>query len=118
MFDERELAGLTDQLSDYILTSQHHRDGQDKLVGNFQQLITDYRQLRSDYEEEKESREKYKQLARGQERDPFVLVLVDGDSYIVSTVLICFLNSNTRKKKRLTSSSSATNTSKPVPVVV
>jgi hypothetical protein len=50
----------------------------------YRDLLGHYRRLKSDYEEEKEAREKYKRLARGQERNPFVLVLVDGDGYIVS----------------------------------
>ncbi|CRG89670.1 hypothetical protein PISL3812_06709 [Talaromyces islandicus] len=82
MLGERELLGLDSQLNNYILASKQHHVTQDNLLEDFQQLITDYRQLRSDYEEEKASREKYKKMARGQERDPFVLVLVDGDSYI------------------------------------
>ncbi|KAF4963092.1 hypothetical protein FSARC_8865 [Fusarium sarcochroum] len=32
--------------------------------------------------EEREDRERYKQLAREQERNPFALVVVDGDGYI------------------------------------
>lgn len=45
-------------------------------------LIEDYKRLKSDFEEERDSRERYKQMARGSERNPFVLVLVDGDGYI------------------------------------
>lgn len=45
-------------------------------------LIQDYKRLKSDYEEERDARERYKQMARGQERNPFVLVLVDGDGYV------------------------------------
>ncbi|EEU38530.1 uncharacterized protein NECHADRAFT_88437 [Fusarium vanettenii 77-13-4] len=45
-------------------------------------LIEDYRRLKSDYEEEREGRERYKQLARGQERNPFALVVIDGDGYV------------------------------------
>lgn len=51
-------------------------------------LIEDYRRLRSDYEEERDAREKYKQMARGQERNPFVLVLVDGDAYVFQESLL------------------------------
>lgn len=45
-------------------------------------LVEDYRRLKSDFEEERDTRERYKQLAKGSERNPFVLVLVDGDGYI------------------------------------
>lgn len=44
--------------------------------------------MKSDYEEERDSRERYKQMARGQERNPFVLVLVDGDGYIFDDDLV------------------------------
>lgn len=36
----------------------------------------------------RDSRERYKQMARGQERNPFVLVLVDGDGYIFDDDLV------------------------------
>jgi hypothetical protein len=36
--------------------------------------MEDFKRLKSDYEEERDSRERYKQLAKGQERNPFVLV--------------------------------------------
>ncbi|QPC70700.1 hypothetical protein HYE68_001452 [Fusarium pseudograminearum] len=52
------------------------------LLDQYTVLIEDYRRLKSDYEEEREGRERYKQLARGQERNPFALVVVDGDGYI------------------------------------
>ncbi|RGP77187.1 hypothetical protein FLONG3_4702 [Fusarium longipes] len=53
-----------------------------ELLDQYAVLIEDYKRLKSDYEEEREGRERYKQLARGQERNPFALVVVDGDGYI------------------------------------
>lgn len=53
-----------------------------EILDQYAVLIEDYRRLKSDYEEEREGRERYKQLARGQERNPFALVVVDGDGYI------------------------------------
>ncbi|KAF5668368.1 hypothetical protein FHETE_5304 [Fusarium heterosporum] len=53
-----------------------------ELLDQYAVLIDDYKRLKSDYEEEREGRERYKQLARGQERNPFALVVVDGDGYI------------------------------------
>lgn len=47
-------------------------------------MIEDYRRLKSDYEEVREAREKYKKLAKDQDKNPFVLMLVDGDGYNVS----------------------------------
>jgi hypothetical protein len=51
-------------------------------------LIDDYKRLKSDYEEEREAREKYKQMAKDQERNPFVLFLVDGDGYVFNESLV------------------------------
>ncbi|KAF1815004.1 hypothetical protein P152DRAFT_471654 [Eremomyces bilateralis CBS 781.70] len=58
------------------------------VLDQYRELLDNYRRLKSDYEEEKESREKYKRLARGQERNPFVLVLVDGDGYLFKHELL------------------------------
>ncbi|KAF1356314.1 hypothetical protein BDV97DRAFT_4773 [Delphinella strobiligena] len=88
MLNENELEGLDRELSDFRLANSKHHDSLQELTDNYSQLLEDYRRLRSDYEEEKESREKYKKLARGQERNPFVLVLVDGDGYIFDDALI------------------------------
>ncbi|KAH6606236.1 hypothetical protein Trco_005389 [Trichoderma cornu-damae] len=58
------------------------------ILDGYTALIADYRRLKSDYEEERDSREKYKQIARGQERNPFVLVLIDGDGYVFNGNLV------------------------------
>ena len=74
------------------------------------------KEVKSDYEEVKEGREKYKRQARGQvgndklaesprgnnltiiqDRNPFVLVLVDGDGYLVR--LSCFPRDPNRSTK-------------------
>lgn len=85
------------------------------VLDQYRELLDHYRRLKSDYEEEKESREKYKRLARGQERNPFVLVLVDGDGYIVSTAqcrasipMKCSVASANRASSNMTYSNSAT----------
>ncbi|KAH0345274.1 hypothetical protein KCU81_g4401, partial [Aureobasidium melanogenum] len=64
------------------------QDALDELTLTYGKLLEDYRILRSDYEEEKESREKYKKLARGQDKNPFVLVLIDADGYVFEDSLI------------------------------
>lgn len=61
---------------------------QSSLIENYSILLDEYKRLRRDYEEERDAREKYKGLAKDQDRDPFVLVLVDGDSYIFNDELI------------------------------
>ncbi|KAH9905698.1 hypothetical protein F4778DRAFT_675488 [Xylariomycetidae sp. FL2044] len=77
MLTEKEIDNAAQQLAQY-------RQNNDlaEMLERYGQLISHYKRLKSDYEEERESREKYKQMARGQERNPFVLVLVDGDGYI------------------------------------
>lgn len=84
MLAETDLNRLGRQLSDFNLATQARQDALDELTLTYGKLLEDYRILRSDYEEEKESREKYKKLARGQDRNPFVLVLIDADGYVVS----------------------------------
>lgn len=53
-----------------------------EILDRYGALIESYRRLQSVYEEERDARERYKQIARGLERNPFVLVLVDGDGYV------------------------------------
>ncbi|OKP07142.1 hypothetical protein PENSUB_6102 [Penicillium subrubescens] len=82
MRENSEIASLTNHLG--IVSKEntkHHKSLQDVLE-QFKRLLDDYSSLKSDYEEVKEGREKYKRQARGQDRNPFVLVLVDGDGYL------------------------------------
>lgn len=84
MLRNHDIQKLTGQLHSVGRETQQHHENLGSLLQNFQSLLGKYNMLRSDYEEEKEAREKYKKMARGQERNPFVLVLVDGDGYLVS----------------------------------
>lgn len=70
------------------VTSFRQSDPLTGILDGYELLLQSYRRLKSDYEEERESRERYKQLARGQERNPFVLVLVDADGYAFHDSLI------------------------------
>ncbi|THW40676.1 hypothetical protein D6D21_06710 [Aureobasidium pullulans] len=88
MLAETELNKLEGQLANFNISTKARQDALEELTLSYGQLLEDYRTLRSDYEEEKESREKYKKLARGQERNPFVLVLVDADGYVFEDSLI------------------------------
>ncbi|CAD0083039.1 unnamed protein product [Aureobasidium vineae] len=83
MLAETDLNKLERQLSDFNLAAKARQDALEELTLTYGKLFEDYRILRSDYEEEKESREKYKKLARGQDRNPFVLVLIDADGYVL-----------------------------------
>lgn len=82
MLGDAQLDACEAQLRSFrMMNGQYYETIQD-ILRKYESLVEDYRMLRSDYEEEKENREKYKRQARGQEKNPFVLVLVDGDGYI------------------------------------
>ncbi|KAL1836328.1 hypothetical protein VTJ49DRAFT_5299 [Mycothermus thermophilus] len=70
------------------LAQFRQRDELSQILDHYAFLIENYKRLKSDYEEEREAREKYKQMARDQERNPFVLVLIDGDGYVFKDSLL------------------------------
>jgi hypothetical protein len=88
MLGDNELAETSAQLDNLRLGNAKHQETLTEVLAKYGALIESYKRLKSDYEEERESRERYKQLARGQERNPFVLVLVDGDGYIFDDDLV------------------------------
>ncbi|KAJ8131384.1 hypothetical protein O1611_g2242 [Lasiodiplodia mahajangana] len=77
MLTDREIEDAAKKLAEFRAKS-----AEEDFLQRYADLLTSYRQLKSDFEEEKLTRERYKQLARNQERNPFVLVIVDGDGYI------------------------------------
>ncbi|KAJ4264380.1 hypothetical protein NW762_005578 [Fusarium torreyae] len=77
MLPDATIDRAADKLAEY-----RKNDALNEILDQYAVLIEDYKRLKSDYEEEREGRERYKQLARGQERNPFALVVVDGDGYI------------------------------------
>ncbi|AEO68290.1 d4bad0f5-b61c-42d7-94dc-d939106025be [Thermothielavioides terrestris] len=83
MLSDQEIERAEAQLAEY-----KRSDALSRLLEQYAVLIEDYKRLKSDYEEEREAREKYKQLARDQERNPFVLLLVDGDGYVFNDTLL------------------------------
>lgn len=83
MLTDKELDEAAKQLADYRRNDSLH-----VILDKHQALIEYCRRLKSDYEEEREARERYKQMARGQERNPFVLVLVDADGYVFNDSLV------------------------------
>ncbi|KAI6903895.1 hypothetical protein KC318_g7840 [Hortaea werneckii] len=82
MFTQQQLQQSADQLAGLRHADLRHQESLTSLLDSYSVLIDQYNRLRSDYEEERDARERYKQMARGQERDPFVMVLVDGDGYV------------------------------------
>ncbi|KAM5344279.1 hypothetical protein ACJ41O_012816 [Fusarium nematophilum] len=83
MLPDEEIDRAAIQLAEY-----RRNDALSNILDNYAQLLESYKRLKSDYEEEREGRERYKQLARGQERNPFALVLVDGDGYIFNEAFV------------------------------
>lgn len=79
---DSDIDSLNYQLESLSADNQRQHDNLQSVLERFRNLLNDYSSLKSDYEEVKEGREKYKKQARGQERNPFVLVLVDGDGYL------------------------------------
>ncbi|KAM3421218.1 hypothetical protein BST61_g1625 [Cercospora zeina] len=88
MLSARELADATKQLEDFRFQSDKHAQSQSKVLDQYRLLLTDYERLQSDLEEARMARDNYKQLVRGQDRDPFVLLLVDGDGYVFEDTLV------------------------------
>lgn len=64
------------------------KDDLSEILETYSTLIESYKRLKSDYEEERELRERYKQRARRHERNPFALVVVDGDGYVFDEAFI------------------------------
>ncbi|KAK3707223.1 hypothetical protein LTR37_012223 [Vermiconidia calcicola] len=88
MLADKELDQTAAQLADFRAANEQHHATLSEFLEKYTTLIDDYKRLKSDYEEERDSRERYKQMARGQERNPFVLVLVDGDGYVFEDDLV------------------------------
>jgi hypothetical protein len=88
MLSDQELTQAGEKLTNFQNTHKEQQENLSQLLQQYDSLLESYKRLKSDYEEEREARERYKQLARGQERNPFVLVLIDGDSYVFDEHLI------------------------------
>ncbi|KAJ5166754.1 uncharacterized protein N7482_005535 [Penicillium canariense] len=82
MLSDSDIDSLNNHLGSVSQENQKHHENLQDLLRQFKSLLEDYSSLKSDYEEVKEGRDKYKRQARGQDRNPFVLVLVDGDGYL------------------------------------
>ncbi|KAJ5082237.1 Zinc finger CCCH-type [Penicillium argentinense] len=82
MLRDSDIDSLNNHLATLSQENEKHHENLQAVLKQFRDLLDDYSSLKSDYEEVKEGREKYKRQARGQERNPFVLVLVDGDGYL------------------------------------
>lgn len=86
LFGDSNCNMMTDEQIDQLerqLTEYRQKDTLPDILTNYAKTIEDLRRLKSDYEEERDARERYKKQAKGQERNPFVLVLVDGDGYVL-----------------------------------
>lgn len=74
MHSDRDLELAAQQLAKFRVDGEAYHKTQDDVLEKYAALMEDFKRLKSDYEEERDSRERYKQLAKGQERNPFVLV--------------------------------------------
>jgi hypothetical protein len=71
-----KLAGFTEQkILDEILT-------------DYATVLEEYRRVKNNWEEACISRDRYKREAKGHDKNPFALVLVDGDGYVFDESLI------------------------------
>ncbi|KAJ5902217.1 hypothetical protein N7495_002745 [Penicillium taxi] len=82
MLRDSDIDSLNLHLTSLSRENERHQQNLQDVLEQFKTLLEDYSSLKSDYEEVKEGREKYKKQARGQDRNPFVLVLIDGDGYL------------------------------------
>lgn len=74
MHSDRDLELAAQQLEKLRLDGEAYHKSQAGVLEKYAALMEDFKRLKSDYEEERDTRERYKQLAKGQERNPFVLV--------------------------------------------
>lgn len=88
MLSDKELEQDAAQLTDFRSVTTKHQETLSTILEKYTALTEEYKRLKSDYEEERDARERYKQMARGQERSPFVLVLIDGDGYVFDDDLV------------------------------
>ena len=101
MLTDEELEQTAAQLAGFRVASEQHHATLSDVLKRYDALMEDYKRLRSDYEEKRDSRERYKQMAKGQERNPFVLVLIDGDGYIFNDDLVSNGTEGGQKAARL-----------------
>ncbi|EED21150.1 conserved hypothetical protein [Talaromyces stipitatus ATCC 10500] len=88
MLNDIDLEKLSKDLTTITQTSKAYQNDLQNVLESFKDLLERYNSLKSDYEEEKEGRERYKRQAKARDRNPFVLVLIDGDGYMFKEHLI------------------------------
>ncbi|PNS21256.1 hypothetical protein CAC42_1035 [Sphaceloma murrayae] len=88
MFSENEANVLSKDLAAFRYLANTQANSLQGFLTSHERLIADYKSLLSDYEETKEARDRYKRQARGGEGVPFVVVLIDGDSYPFDDALV------------------------------
>ncbi|KAF2163067.1 hypothetical protein M409DRAFT_26513 [Zasmidium cellare ATCC 36951] len=88
MLSDKELSDAANQLASFRVKDDEYHRNHAKILDKYAALMEDFKRLKSDFEEARDSRERYKSLAKGGERNPFVLVLVDGDGYVFDDDLL------------------------------
>ncbi|KAK7525851.1 uncharacterized protein IWZ02DRAFT_354975, partial [Phyllosticta citriasiana] len=88
MIGDLALDAMEHQVRSFRMANTQHHESLQEVLRKYEVLVEDYRRLKSDFEEERDGRERYKKQARGHEKNPFALVLIDGDGYIFSRELL------------------------------
>ncbi|KAK8152911.1 hypothetical protein BKA80DRAFT_314074 [Phyllosticta citrichinensis] len=88
MIGDLALDAMEHHVRSFRMANTQHHESLQEVLRKYEVLVEDYRRLKSDYEEERDGRERYKKQARGHEKNPFALVLIDGDDYIFSNDLL------------------------------
>lgn len=72
MLSDKELDQAASQLAQFrVKDDEYHRNHAD-ILDKYAALVEDFKRLKSEFEEARDSRERYKQMAKGGERNPFV----------------------------------------------
>ena len=101
MLGDKELDQTAAKLAAFQAAKDQHNAALTEVLEKYATLLQDYKRLKSDFEEERDARERYKQMAKAQERSPFVLLLIDGDGYIFDDDLVSNGNEGGQRAARL-----------------
>lgn len=75
MLSDKELDAAAAQLTSFRIKDDEYHKNHAEILDTYATLMEDFKRLKSEFEEARDSRERYKQLAKGGEMNPFVSVL-------------------------------------------
>lgn len=76
MLSDKELSQAASQLAQFRMKDDEYHRNHTEILDKYAALMEDFKRLKSDFEEARDSRERYKSLAKGGERNPFVSLVV------------------------------------------